>query len=76
MRTIGRCPSILTKRERIDALVAIGLLLPGSLFIGHQAGLIRLLFLEQDAIMLTVPTLIFLAIPVVFLIFVVYAAIS
>lgn len=67
---------MLSKREQITALVAVGLLLPGSLFIGDRAVSIEPSFLDQGTVMLTIPTLIFFVIPLVFLLFVAYAALS
>lgn len=68
---------MLSKREQITALVAVGLLLPGSLFIGDRAVSIDPPpFLDQGAVMLTIPPIIFFLIPLVFLILVAYAALS
>lgn len=67
---------MLSKREQITALVAVGLLLPGSLFIGDRTVFIEPSFLDQGGVALTIPTLIFFVIPVAFLLFVAYAALS
>lgn len=49
---------------------------PAPFFIGDRTLLIRPFFLDQYAVVTTIPTLIFVAIPVAFLCFVAYAAIS
>lgn len=67
---------MLSKREQLTALIAVGLLLPGSLFVGDRMVLIEPLFLEQEGVLFTIPTLFFFVIPLAFLLFVAYAALN
>lgn len=67
---------MLSRRGQIIALVAVGLLLPGSLLVGDRTVLVVPLFLDQRDVVFTVPTLIFVVIPLLFLLFVAYAALN